>query len=178
MSRQVKVLVIQPDPAGPSFGKILRPEDFELWQVYAHEHAEALARDFLVRGAAAPVVAGFGYALPGGLTIEIAAGQAVTIAGLSYDTLPPLAATQVVLDPADPALPRVDLIYALLATVDADIELTPHRQLRTPLQEEQGVKQYPSTNFNVANESHLRATVLVNMGCASANPVAQVVVDI
>ncbi len=175
MSRKILVQQIQPDPQGPVYGRVSDPIEFMNSQDYAHEHTELISRDLLMAGASEAVVGGFGYSLSGGLGLEIAEGHAVDPNGLSFQTLPVGESTDMTLDAADPALPRIDLIYATLETdADAEIEFRPYVRLRTQMELEEGVPQYAPEQFNQPTERHNRARVFVKKGVPDANPVAPI----
>jgi hypothetical protein len=177
MSRKVLIQMQQPNPpTGPVFGRASDPVEFMNSQIYAHEHVEGVVKDLLVQGAASALVqSGFDASLTAGLSLSVAAGRAVSVDGHSYDTIPVGQATALTMAPADPTLPRIDLVYALLETdANANSQFKPFVQLRTQAQLEQvpPVPPYPPTQLNVPTEQHTRATVLVRTGTPNANPVA------
>src|SRR6266481_5203949 len=109
MSKKVFVVNVQPDPDGPTFGRVLDPNQMQLSQDFAHEHIEQITRDLLVAGANAAQVAGFLATLTAGLGVSIAAGAVVDENGHSYGLDD---ASVKVLAAADAVHPRIDLIYA------------------------------------------------------------------
>ncbi len=175
MSKKVLIQQQQPNPPnGPYFGRVSDPVEFMNMQAFAHEHTEGIVQDFLMPGAVGPLVgSGFDHALPGALGVSVAAGRAVKTDGKSYDTLPLGQAAVVILAAADPALPRVDLVYALLETDAAAAPVfKPFVQLRTQAQLEAGVVAYPPSQLSVPPEQYNRATIQVRTGAPNANPVA------
>jgi hypothetical protein len=175
MSKKSLIQQIQPVALGPVYGRVSNPVDFMNSQIYAHKHIEGVVRDALMADAANALVAGFNYTLPGGLNVSIAAGQAIAPNGLSHDTLPLGEARVIALNAAHPALPRIDLIYALLETdADAGIEFRPYVRLRTQIELEAGVPPYSPSQFNQPTEQHTRATIYVRAGEPNAAPVAPV----
>ena len=173
MSKKVLIQQIQPVPAGPQFGRVSDPVQFQNSQIYSHQHIEGVVRDLLMAGAANPQTAGFDYTLAGNLKVSIASGQAISVAGLSYDTLPIAAAQIVTLAAAHPTLPRIDLIYALLETdAEAEIEFRPFVRLRTQEELVAGVPAYSPQQFNYPTEIQNRATIQIRAGTPGANPVA------
>jgi hypothetical protein len=173
MSKKSLVQIVQPDPAGARFGQVADPADFLKGERFSHEHIEHIVRDLLVSGAGGPLVVGFDYALPGGLTFRLNnCGHIITTAGLSYEQDGD-STVDVVLADAHPALARIDLVYAALATdAEAEDEFRPFVQLRTEDELEANAPQYPPTQFNVPTELHNRATVQVREGVPAADPVA------
>jgi hypothetical protein len=169
--KKVFVLGVQPDPDGPVFGRVMDPNDFQKSQDFAHEHINQVVRDLLVAGAASAQAAGFAAALAGGLNVSIDVGAVVDALGESYES--PTNATVVALNAANPALPRIDLIYAALE-IDTPTasEFRPFRRLRTQAELEAGTPEFPPAQFNQPTELHTRATIGVKTGVANANPVA------
>lgn len=178
MSKIVLIQQQQPNPPnGPYFGRVSDPAEFMNMQVFAHEHTEGVVKDFLMPGATGPLVgSGFDYTLPGGLGVSVAAGRAVKPDGKSYDTLPLGQASVVTMAVADPTLPRIDLVYALLETAaNAAPVFKPFVQLRTQAQLEAGVEAYPPSQLSVPAEQYNRATIQVRTGTPNANPAAPAV---
>lgn len=173
MSKKVNIQEIQPTPNGPVYGRVAETAQFQNSQRYAHSHIERVVKDLLMAGAASTVVAGFDYALSGNLKVNLGAGQAITPAGLSHDTLPLGTSHEVTLAAAHPALPRIDLIYALLETdAPAEVELRPYVRLRTQEELSARVPPYAPEQFNQPTESHTRAVILVRTGPPNDDPVA------
>lgn len=166
------------DPATSiTYGLRGSPVDFSLAQKYTNEHVAAATRDFLTKAAAGPVVEGFDYTLAGQLKLSIAAGRAYDPAGVFYETItdPPGGAALVTLDAADPALARVDLVYAVLESGVQAVPLT--RMFRRVASEAEltannGRNPYLPQPIERFAEEHARARVLVRKGVAAANPVA------
>ncbi|HEV2764755.1 MAG TPA: hypothetical protein VGV38_17375 [Pyrinomonadaceae bacterium] len=171
--REILIQQVQPEPGGPLYGKSISTDDYMKSQEFAHDHVEVITRDFLVRGAAAAQVAGFDYQLPGGLQFSVGAGQAVTVAGVSHETLPVGQASVVQLAAAHVAQPRIDLVYGLLeADVPAELEFRPFRRKRTEAEIVGGVEPFPPTQFQQPTQRHTRVTVQVRQGVPDAAPVA------
>lgn len=166
------------DPAtNITFGLRGSPVDFSLAQKYTNEHVSAATRDFLTKAAAGPVVEGFDYTLAGQLKLSVAAGRAYDPAGVFYETItdPPGGAALVTLDAADPALARIDLVYAVLESGVQAVPLT--RMFRRVASEAEltangGRNPYLPQPIERFAEEHARARVLVRKGVAAANPVA------
>lgn len=173
MTRKIRYQSYQPDPEGPTYGKVGDPVDMMNSQIFAHQHVEIVTRDFLMAGSPAAQVAGLNYTLPGGLSVSIASGQAVSVTGLSHETLPLGQASLVVLGAAHASLPRIDLVYALLETdAQAEIVYRPYRQLRTEAELSDDVPPYDPDQINQASQEQTRATILVRAGTPNAVPVA------
>lgn len=153
------------------------PVDFALAQTYTHDHVKQATRDFLTKGAGAAVVEGFDYTLAGQLKLSIAAGRAYDAAGIFYETItdPANQPTVVTLDAADPAQPRIDLVYAVL---EAGVQAVPvTRMFRRVASEAEltangGRNPYLPQPIERFAEEHARARVLVRKGVAGAVPVA------
>ena len=153
------------------------PVDFALAQTYTHDHVQQATRDLLMKGGAAAVVEGFGFALAGNLKLSIAAGRAYDSGGVFYETLtdPANQPTEVTLDAADPAQPRIDLVYAVLEAGVQTLPLT--RWFRrvaseTELTANGGRNPYLPQPIERFAEEHARARVLVRKGVPAAVPVA------
>jgi hypothetical protein len=172
MSRRVLNLIYQPDPLGPSFGRMADPADFMKSEQYAHEHAERVTREYLSKGETATKVGGFGLSLTTGMGLSIASGVAVTPAGLLYDANPEVA-TVLTLGAAHASLPRIDLVYATLAT-DAQVlpAFRPYRQIRSQSELAGGVQPYLPVNFNNPTETQNSVTVAVRAGTPASSPTA------
>ena len=171
--RRVLTQSYQPDPEGPRYGRIVRPQDMLNVQEFMKSRVDSVARDFIMRESPAAYVAGFDRALPGGMNLSVGAGHALDAAGRSFDTYPAGQASVVQIPAAHAALPRVDLVYAALAAdQDAEVQLLPHRRVRTQLEYEQNVPEYDPVNYNVPTERRNAAVVAVRQGVADANPVA------
>jgi hypothetical protein len=174
MSRKIRIAHFVA-PGGTEYGRVVQPSEHMAMQDYAHRHTEVVTRDLLTDGGAA-AVAGFGYALAGGLNLSIAEGHAVDGAGLSFQTYPDGAAAVVAIPAASPAQPRIDLVYATLqAGVETDAGPLAHRRLRTQQELLAGANPYPIENQNVTRQVQNRATVAVRQGVAGAVPVAPAV---
>lgn len=169
MSKKVYFRNLQPDPEGPIFGYVYDAAEFTKMQAFIHEHIEGVVKDLLMGGAAAAVVSGFG-ATPGtGLNLNVAAGQVHTTDGRTYGA----DAVTVALSTAHATLPRVDLVYAALASdAEAATQFRPFRQQRTLSQLQANVPPYTPVENNVSTELHTRATVLVRAGTPNASPAA------
>jgi hypothetical protein len=168
-----KVLIQQHTDAGLNFGKLPSAEEFMNIQRFAHKHIEGIVRDAIMKGSATAVVVGFDYTLPGSLEVSVGAGQAISVAGLSHETLPAGDPSLVELAAAHATLPRIDLIYARLDTdVQTDTEFRPFRRLRTPAELELGVNPYPPSGYNLPTKEDTQAVVLVRQGTPNAVPVA------
>lgn len=163
------VLIEMYESGGKTYGRVSDPLEFMKSQNFAHGHIERVARALLTANSPAAQVEGFGGTLTSGLSMGVAAGQAITAGGLAYDTLPDDASTVVTMPAAHVSLPRIDLVYARLETVDTELAYRPHIELV-----EYGDPLPPEENFNVPTERHVRATVLVKQGTAAAVPVAPV----
>lgn len=171
MSRKVRIQ--QHADAGLNFGKLPLAEEMMDMQRFAHRHVELVTRDALTGGSAGALVAGFDYQLPGGLQFSVGAGQALSTAGLSHETLPEGDATVLALGAAHVALPRVDLVYARLdADAPTDVQLRPFRRLRTQAELEAGVDPYPPSQYNLPTKEDTQAVVLVRQGVPDAAPAA------
>jgi len=171
--KKVFVLGLQPDPDGPVFGRVMDPNDFQKSQDYAHDHTTQVVKTLLVAGTPSAQVAGFDATIAGGLNLNIGVGSALDAAGVSYETGSD--PTAVALNPADPALPRIDLVYASLAIdTPALSEFRPFRRLRTQAELEAGTPEFPPAQFNQPTELHTRATIAVKTGVANAVPVEPV----
>lgn len=171
MSRQV--LVETYEDGGIQYGRVFRSSDVLKIQDYSHEHIEELVRDLLLAGAPSARVAGFGYALAGGLELTISPGHAIDTLGRSFDTYPEDEDASAVMPAANVANPRIDLVVAVLAAdVDGDNELLPHRRLLTQLEYENDVPEYDPQNINVPTTRKNTATIVVKQGVAQAVPVA------
>ncbi|HEX8177839.1 MAG TPA: hypothetical protein VF543_22310 [Pyrinomonadaceae bacterium] len=158
---------------GFEYGRVFKSSDFMKGQDYAHAHINSLARDYLLAGAPSARVAGFGYALAGGLSLTIHKGEAVDPNGLHYETFPAGADVVVATPAADVANPRIDLIVAVLAADQgADILLLPHRRLLSELEIQAGVDPGDPQDFNVPTERRNTATIAVRPGVAGVAPVA------
>jgi hypothetical protein len=172
--KKVQVQQIQPDPpGGPTFGQVSNPADFMKSQIFAHQHTEAMARDFVIGVCSTRAVAGFDISLLGGMQVRILApGQVVDDDGKSYELIG-AASVDNTLDPSDATLRRIDLIVAVLeADVDAAAELRPFVRLRTQAELDASISPYPPQQFNQPTEQHTRATISVKVGTPAANPVA------
>lgn len=164
------VASIQPEPDGPIFGRVDDPVQLQNAQDYAHDHIIRVTKDLLVKGAAAPQVAGFAATLTGNLDLSIAAGNAIDPNGIHYQLDSAAALT---LDAADVANPRIDLIYATLAEdAQALSENVLFRQLRTQEELEAGADPYVPTQYNQPTELHSTATIAVRKGTPAGAPVA------
>lgn len=168
--KKIFIQHLQPDPEGPVFGRVIEPDDLMALQDNAHDHVTRVVNDMLVAGAEATQVAGFGATVTDGLGVEIAAGNAIDDNGIHYQLD---AAIEKILGAADPANPRIDLIYGTLS-IDAEVELElrPHRRLRTQAELEAQLEPYPPTQFNVPTEKHTKLTVNVRAGVPAADPEA------
>lgn len=172
--KKVFVLGVQPDPEGPTFGRVMDPQDFQKSQDYAHAHVDQVVKNLLVAGAQSAQVAGFQATVAGGLNVSVATGAVVDAWGISYES--PAAASVVAMAAAHQNLNRLDLIYASLEIdANANSEFRPYRQLRTQAELEAGLPSYLPTQFNQPTELHTRATIGVKTGVPSANPVAPAV---
>jgi hypothetical protein len=170
MSKKVCLLGVQPDPEGPPFGRVDDPVQLQKLQDYVHAHIEQIVKDLLVAGAVGAQVSGFAATLPGALGVMIAAGHVVDADGVSYELDDALLVT---LAAADPANPRIDLIYATLAIdAPAETELVDFRQLRTLAELEAGAEPYVPTQLNVPTELHTAATIHVRAGNPAGSPAA------
>lgn len=153
------------------------PVDFALAQVYTHDHVQQATRDFLMKNSASSLVEGFDYTLAGQLKLSIAAGRAYDAAGVFYETVtdPAGQPTVVTLDAADPAQPRIDLVYAVL---EAEVQALPlTRMFRRVASEAEltangGRNPYLPQPIERFSEEHARARILVRKGVAAAVPVA------
>lgn len=165
MPKKVKVQQIQPDVDGPVFGQTSNPADFMKSQIYSHNHTEINARDYIVGGCNQRAVAGFDYALPGGMQFRIVApGHIVDVDGKSYELIG-VASVDTVLADSDDDLPRTDLVVARRETdADAVLELRPFVRLRTQAELDASVAPYPPQQFNQPTETHNRATIVVKTG--------------
>jgi hypothetical protein len=164
------------DGNGVEYGRVVKPSEMVAMQEFAHEHIELITRDALMQGAVSAAVAGFALTLMGALNVSIAPGQAINQEGLNFETLPQNQPTGVTLPAANPALPRIDVIYiALAADQNAEVGPLPHRRLLTSVEEAQGTDPYSIGNFNVPTQLHNRAVVGVLQGVAAAVPVAPAV---
>jgi hypothetical protein len=124
------VLGVQPDPDGPVFGRVDDPVAIQKAQDYGHDHVNDITKRLLMRGASAPLVDGLVATATGGLTVSIAAGTIVDTNGVHYELIDAPSAQN--LAAADPAHPRIDLIYATLVIDEpAATEFVLFRQLRT-----------------------------------------------
>ncbi len=171
MARKVYVASVQPDPEGPVFGRVIDPNDIQNLQDYAHGHIDQIVKDLLVAGAPGAQVAGFAAAVAGGLNVAVGAGSVVDAAGLSYEG----EATEVTMQAAHVAQPRIDLIYATLAVdAAAGAEFKPFRRLRTQAELEAGTDPYVPTQYNQPTELRTTATIGVKTGVAAAVPAAPV----
>jgi hypothetical protein len=173
MPKEVKVQAIQPDPPdGPVFGQVSNPADFMKSQIFAHQHTEINARDFVVGKCATRAVAGFNYSLPGGMQFRVAVpGQVIDVDGKSYEIIGN-APVDMTLELADDTDPRVDLIVVALETVDTADELRPFVRLRTQQELDDNAAPYPPQQFNQPTEIHYRAVVQIKAGTPGTPPVA------
>lgn len=164
------------DPATSiTYGLRGSPVDFSLSQQYTHDHVNAAVRDFLMKGAGTAVVEGFDYALAGALSLSIAAGRAYDAAGIFYETIttPPGGPSVVTLEAADPANPRIDLVYVQLEAGVQAVPLTrTFRRLLTEAEVLAGHAPYPPQPIERFAEEHAKATVRVRKGTPGAVPVA------
>jgi hypothetical protein len=166
------------DPATTiQYGLRGSPVDFALAQGYTHDHVQQATRDFLMKNAGASLVEGFDYTLAGQLKLSIAAGRAYDAAGVFYETItdPAGQPTVVTLDAADPAQPRIDLVYAVLEAGVQAVALT--RMFRRVASDAEltangGRNPYLPQPIERFSEEHARARVLVRKGVAAAVPVA------
>jgi hypothetical protein len=171
MSKKSYVKIIQPIAGGPLYGQVSDPTDFVKGEQYSHEHIEKITKDLLIAGATAPLVTGFARTLTSGLNFSIAAGHAIDLNGLSYETAD--AATPLSVAAAHPTLPRIDLVYATLeADAQAELEFRPFRRLLTQPELEANQDPYPPTQFNTPTELHTRASVAIRTGVAASSPAA------
>lgn len=169
--KKVIVVSVQPDPLGPAFGRVMDPNDFMKSQDFAHDHITQVVKNLLVAGAATAKVAGFAATLTGGLNVSVATGSVVDASGVTYETQS--TPTAVALNAANPALPRIDLIFATLEIdTQALSEFRPFRRLRTQAELEAGTPEFPPAQFNQPTELHTRVTISVKTGVPNANPVA------
>lgn len=173
MSKKVKVQQIQPDEGGPVYGQVSNPADFMKSQIFAHAHAEIIARDYIVGGCSIVAVAGFALSLQGGMIIRInAPGQVIANGGKSYEMLEAATVDLTIAD-ADDTNPRIDLIVVTLETdANAADELRPFVRLRTQQELEDGNAPYAPQQFNKPTEQHNRAVVSVKTGTPAEQPVA------
>ena len=173
MSRSA--LVLQRVEAGVTYGRVVKTTEINDLQKFAHEHVEVVARDKLMRNAAAAEVTGFGMTLTTGLGFSIAEGHVLDTLGRSFNTYPTGQAAAVLLAGAHASLPRIDLVYATLV-VDQDAEALdmPYRRLLSPAEILAGVDpyDYPITNFNVATQRRNVAAVAVRQGTPASSPAA------
>ncbi|HEY9286157.1 MAG TPA: hypothetical protein VIP46_22085 [Pyrinomonadaceae bacterium] len=174
--RQKLIQSYQPDPAGPTYGRVVQPDDLMDMQGYVKRRVDLLLRDFVMRTSAAPVVEGFSRVLSGGMVLTLAAGHATDLNGYSYETFPAGDETDVQIAAAPPANARIDLVYAsLVADQDAEPLLLLHRRLLTAAEYEQNVPVYDPAEINVNTERRNAAVIGVRAGEVSANPVAPAV---
>ncbi|HEX8747370.1 MAG TPA: hypothetical protein VF717_09225 [Pyrinomonadaceae bacterium] len=172
MSREVLVQVYDNPIDGREYGRVFKSSDLMKSQEYSHAHIQGITRDLLMQGAADPVVAGFEYDLPGLLQVSIAPGHAVDEDGYGYDQYPGEDDVIAQIGAANVALPRIDLIVAVLAKdQEAEPVLLPHRKLLTELEVESGVEPGDPVPFNVATERRNTVTIAVRAGVANADPV-------
>lgn len=169
MSKQVLVQQIQPDEDGPVYAPLADPADFNVSQTYAHQHIEQVTRDFL--NSVGVGVAGFDLILSTGIntacTVTVP-GRVYNADGKSFELF---AEAALDIAAADGVLPRVDLIYAQLATAQSgNVVVRPHVRLRTQEEWEDGAPSYAPQQFEVATELHNRVTVGIRTGTPSANP--------
>lgn len=171
--RKIKFQVIQPDVGGPTFGQVLKAADHNNAQTYAHEHIEAIVRDWINGGCQSTLVAGFDLSLLAGLQVRLLApGHIITPDGDSYELIGDGPCDFTLAD-ADETHPRIDLIVGLKeANVDAVEEFRPFVRLRTLEELEAGVAPYPPAQFEQPTETHTRITLSVKEGVAAADPVA------
>jgi hypothetical protein len=162
-----KTLIESYATGGRIYGRVSDPEDFMLSQDFAHAHVEAVVRALLTKNSPQPVVEGFARTLTTGLSVSVAAGQVITAEGQSHDTFPDGVATVVTMPAAHVSLPRVDLVYARIESVDTELAYRPHVELV-----EFGGPEPDPTSFNVPTQRQHRATVLVKQGTAAASPSA------
>lgn len=174
MSKKVLVQQVQPNPGGPVFGQVSNPADFMNAQIFGHAHVEAIARDFVIGSCASTAVAGFVYALPGGMGFQVnGPGHIIDPNGLSYEL--DVAQAVLTLAPADPSVPRIDLVIATLQVDVAEAsELRPFVQLRTQaeLAALPQVAPYPPTQLTEPTEQHTIAIISIVQGTPASPPAA------
>ena len=172
--KKVNVVGLQPDPEGPQFGRVFKSSEWMKSQEFEHDHIKRVVKNMLVAGAGAAQVAGFAATLPGALGVEIAVGDVVDANGNCYEMDE---VATVTLGAADPAQPRIDLIYAMLS-IDAPAEsrYVPFKRLLSSAEVEAGIS-YPPEQFFVATELHTVATINVRAGTPSGAPVAPALKD-
>ena len=173
--KKVFIQLLQPDPEGPTFARMIATADQMAIQEFAHDHVTRVVKDMLVAGAEAAQVAGFAATLTEGLGVSIAAGNAIDENGVHYQLD---AAVEKILGAADPANPRIDIIYGTLSVdAEAELELAPFRRRRTTAEIEAGLDPYPPTQYTVPTEKHTKLTVNVRAGVPAADPEAPALND-
>lgn len=167
MPRKVSFNSQQPDPQGPTFGKVARPLDLQHLQNYMVAVVQSAIKDLLTAGGSGPVVTGLAATLTGNLGLSIATGRVFDLNGVIYDAE---AATPLALQAASPAQPRIDVIYATLE-VDAPAveEYAPYRRLPTDAERLAGTI-FPNTQVLAPQEFWTRAVLAVHTGTPAANP--------
>jgi hypothetical protein len=172
MSKKVFVLSVQPDPDGPTFGRVFDPVQFQNSQDYSHGHIQQVVKDLLTAGAASAQVAGFLASVTTGLNVSVVRGTVVDANGVSYDSESD-DPTVVTMAAAHATLARIDLIYGTLEIdAEAESEFLPFRQLRTEAELASGADPYVPTQFNQPTELHTKVTLAVRTGTPGASPVA------
>ena len=168
------IVAMQPDPAGPFFGRGMNPVEFMNAQNYGHDHTQRVTKDLLVAGAAGPQVAGFAATPTSGLSVSIAKGDVVDQNGVLYETdQEGEGSSLVTMAAAHVSLPRIDLVIATIA-IDTPVgaQFESFRRLRTDAELEAHLDPYPPEEFNVPTELHTRAVISVIPGIPNASPVA------
>ncbi len=163
-----KINVQQLNQSGVNYGKISSPADLMNSQQFAHEHIEAITKDFLTATGEIDV-AGF-EASTAAMVVSLVAGR-IYQNGLQFDG----DAIQFNLVAADATHPRVDVIYA---TVTADSPsaavATSYQRLRTESELNTGHAPYPIVQFPVSLEKQNIVSVAIKTGTPSATPVMPV----
>lgn len=172
MPKKRVVQSYRPDPESPEVFPAVVPDDFTFIGKYAEAHNEITARDFLIKAAASPVVAGFGLVRVTGLQVQIIApGHVIDLTGRSFDLIP-ASSVNLTFDSASTTLPRIDLIYARLEEDVPAVEVArSFARLRTQ-SEINANTPAPREQHLVPTEFHNRIVIGVRKGANAANPIA------
>jgi hypothetical protein len=165
-----EVLIQLVESEGHQFGPVSDPTEIMKIQTFIHARINDLIRDCIVSHKFHQV-SGFDYALGGGNAFNISIskpGIVYATNGKSYELL---SDTALDIAAADPDLPRIDVVIAVLEeSVDAELQLKPFVRLRTADEFADSVSPYAPQNIMAATELHNRAVIQIKTGTPATVP--------
>lgn len=139
-------------------------------QNFLHTRIAQLTHDYINNHRAAEVT-GFAYSLGEGNAFTMTIAKPGRVAGQDGRQYELLADVTFTVAAADPDLPRVDLVCAVLEDdVDAELNLIPFVQLRTADEFSDEVPPYPPQNINAPTELHDRVVLRLKAGTPADVP--------